>query len=63
MILQKVKTSEDIIKAIQLQLKYYIPGSYRTLSQLKSQDSSSGQHYKQTVIAVAIELNPNDRRT
>lgn len=62
MLLLKVKTSEDIIKTIQLQLKSYIPGSYRHLSQLKSKDSKFGSHSKQTVVAVAIEFSTEQKK-
>ena len=42
--LQRVRASEEIIARIQLQLKYYIPGSYRTLSQRTDLESFTGQH-------------------
>ena len=63
MVLQKVRNSEELISKFQLQLKYYIPGSYRHASQFKDIDKVSGAHEKQTVVAIAIEMSINESLT
>lgn len=64
----KDQIDERNIQRIQIMLKSYIPGAFRQLSQLKGGRSTKeatvdkvsqrfGQHLKQTVISMAIELN------
>ena len=39
-----------------MQLKSYIPGAYKHLSQIKQEQSRYGLHIKGTVLALAIEM-------
>jgi len=57
--LQKTQIEEQRIQRVQVQLKSYIPMSFRHCALLKDERllNASGSHLKRSVFAMAIELN------